>query len=177
MSVGRRIGKILTGILLIAGAIFMLVFPEFGYLVLAVALAVTLLVSGISSLVYFFTMARHMVGGRSTLYSALIRIDFAVLTLTLTNIPKIFIMLYLVAVFGVTGLLHVLGGMEAKKKAASNWYWRFISGVINLLIALLCLIFIQNYFVLGIVYSVGLIFTGLGRIVSAFYRSKIVYIQ
>ena len=122
-------------------------------------------------------MARHMVGGRNTLYSALIQLDLAMFTLTLTNIPKIFIMIYLVSVFGVTGLLRLLRGLEAKKRNAPAWYGSFINGVVYLLITVLCTIFISNTTVMVIVFCVGLIFVGLSRVVSAFQRAKIVYVQ
>lgn len=177
MSVAGRIMKLITGLLIIALAIFMMAVPEIGYMVIALIMGITLLISGISSLIYYFTMARHMVGGRDTLYSALIKIDLALFTMSVADVPKVFVMLYLVALFGVTGLLHLLRGLEARKRKAMNWKGRFISGVINLIIALLCLIFIQNTVVMVIIYCIGLIFMGLDRIAGAFYRSKIVYIQ
>ena len=177
MSVGRRIGNIIIGFLIIAGGVILILLPEIGYLVIALILAISLLVSGISSLVYYFTMARHMVGGRNTLYSGLIMLDFAMLTLSFSDVPKVFIMLYLGAVYGVTGLLHVLRGLEARKRKAPNWYWSFISGLLNLIIALFCTIFIKNTVVMVIIYSIGLIFSGFGRIVSAFSPAKIVHIQ
>lgn len=177
MSIGRRIVIILTGFLIVAAAVFLMIFPEIGYVVIMLVMGVSMLASGIGSLIYYFTMARHMVGGRNTLYAALIRIDLAILTLSLSDIPRLFIMLYLVAVFGVTGLLRVLRGLEAKKRHAPAWYWRFASGVVYLVIAFLCLIFVKNIVIMVIIYSVGLIFMGIGRIAKGFYRSKIVYIQ
>lgn len=177
MSIGTRIIKIITGILIIAGAIFMIMLPEFGYLAIAAILGITMLISGIKSLVYYFTMACHMVGGRDTLYSSLIIIDLALFTLSVADVPKIFVMLYLVAVFGATGLLRVLRGMEARKKKAQNWSGYFISGVIYLIFTLLCICFVSNAVVMVVVYSIGLIFMGVSRIAGAFQRSKIVYIQ
>ena len=177
MSFGRRILNIIAGLLIITGAALMMMLPEAGYVIIAAILGFTLLFSGIKSLIYFFTMARHMVGGRDTLYSALIKIDFALFTMSVADVPKIFVMMYLVAVFGVSGLLHVMRGLEARKKKAANWRGRFTSGVINLVIAALCLIFIRNTVVMVMIYSIGLVFMGLGRIGSAFQRAKIVYIQ
>ncbi len=177
MSIASRVINIIIGLLIIAGAVIMMLLPEIGYLVIALVIAVSLLVSGIRSLVYYFSMSRHMVGGRDSLYSGLVKVDFAILTLSLSDIPKIFVMLYLVAVFGLTGLLHVLRGLEARKRNAPSWYWRFFSGMIYLMVALFCLIFVKNTVVMVFAYSIGLIFMGAGKVASAFARSKIVYIQ
>ena len=177
MNAASRIFKCVTGILIIVLAVVMMMWPEWGYLVINAVLGLTLLISAIRNLVYYFRMARHMVGGRNTLYSALIQLDLAMFTLTLTNIPKIFIMIYLVSVFGVTGLLRLLRGLEAKKRNAPAWYGSFINGVVYLLITVLCTIFISNTTVMVIVFCVGLIFVGLSRVVSAFQRAKIVYVQ
>ncbi len=177
MSVASRVLQIITGLLIVAGAIFMIIVPEVGYYVIALILGITLLVSGIGSLIYFFTMARHMVGGRDTLYSSLIKIDLALFTLSVTDVPKFFVMLYLVAVFGVTGLLRLLRGLEARKKKAPNWSGPFVGGLIFLLFTALCLFFVSNTVIMVIIYSIGLIFMGLDRVTGAFQRSKIVYIQ
>lgn len=177
MSIGRRIGKIISGLLIIAGAFILMKVPEVGHIIIALILAVSLLVLGISSLIYYFTMARHMVGGRDTLYTGLIEVDLALFTLSVTDIPKVFVMVYLVVVFGVTGVLHILRGLEAKKKQASGWCWRVIDGAIYLSVAVLCQIFLQNTVAMVTIFAFGLIYLGAERIVSSFYRSKIVYVQ
>lgn len=172
MSTGSRIGKILTGTLLIAGAIIMILEPEWGYLMINLLLGITLLVSAIRILIDYFTLARHMVGGSSTLFSGLIRLDLAFFTLTLSDMPKIFLLIYLTSIFGVDGILHLARGLEAKKRHAPDWYRSFLSGVINLAITILCVIFIQNTTVMVIIFSIGMILIGLRRITSAFYRSQ-----
>ena len=177
MSVWRQIGKILTGLLIITGAILMIMLPEFGYIAIALTLSIMLLISGIGQLVYFFSMARHMVGGRETLYKGLITLDFALFTMSVADVPRIFVMIYLIAVFGVTGLFHLLRGLEARKKNDPRWYRRFVSGVLYLGITTLCLLFIRNRDVMVVIYSIGLILMGWGRILGAFRKSKIIYIQ
>ena len=177
MSIGGRIGKILVGIVMIIAAIFMMLYPDIGYYLINGILGISLLVSAISSLVYYFRLARHMVGGRSTLFNGLIQLDLAVFTLTLTDLPKIFLMIYLISIFGVTGVLRIARGLEAKSRQAPAWYWSFLNGLIYLLIAILCTLFIQNNTVMVTIFAVGLLYIGLSRIISSFYRSKIVYVQ
>ena len=177
MSIGGRIGKILVGIIMIIAAIFMMLYPDIGYYLINGILGISLLVSAISSLVYYFRLARHMVGGRSTLFNGLIQLDLAVFTLTLTDLPKIFLMIYLVSVFGVTGVLRLARGLEARSRKAPAWYWSFLSGLFYVLIAFLCTIFISNNAIMVTIFSVGMLFMGVGNIVSSFYRSKIVYVQ
>ncbi len=177
MSVASRIVKILSGLLIIAGAIILWKVPEIGRLVIILLLGATLLVIGIASLIYYFTMARHMVGGKDTFYKGLIMVDIGLLSLSFSSIPPTIVMVYLVAVFGIAGVLRLLRGLEAKKKQASGWYRRVISGIAYLGITALCQIFIQNNEVWPKIFAIGLMFIGAERIVSSFYRSKIVYVQ
>ena len=112
MSVGKRIVKIIVGVVVVILAILMILQPDWGYMLINAVLGIALLVSAIGSLIYYFRLARHMVGGRSTLFSGLIQLDLAVFTLTLTDLPKIFLMIYLVSVFGVTGVLRLARGLD-----------------------------------------------------------------
>ena len=177
MSVGKRIVKIIVGVVVVVLAILMILQPDWGYMLINAVLGIALLVSAIGSLIYYFRLARHMVGGRSTLFSGLIQLDLAVFTLTLTDLPKIFLMIYLVSVFGVTGVLRLARGLEARSRKAPAWYWSFLSGLFYVLIAFLCTIFISNNAIMVMIFSVGMLFMGVGNIVSSFYRSKIVYVQ
>ena len=177
MSIAGRVVKFLTGIFIILGAIILIKVPEIGHLVIILVLGFSLLVTGIGSLIYYFTMTRHMVGGRDTLYKGLIEVDLALLTLSFSDIPKIVVLIYLGVVFGVAGVLRVLRGLEAKKRQAVGWYWTVISGAAYLSITVLCQIFYQNSVAIVMIFAVGLMFIGSERIVSSFYRSKIVYVQ
>ena len=58
-----------------------------------------------------------------------------------------------------------------------SWRLRLLHGVVDLLQALLCLIFIGSVQLAVYIYVAGLIYSAIFRIITAFRRTAIVYIQ
>ena len=137
MSGGQRIKNILIGIAIILGALILIAFPEDGIIITASILSLSLFIYGIKTLIYYVTMARHMVGGRIMLYLAVVVLDLGMFTMMLTNIPKIYIVLYLVVVYAFAGVVSILRALEAKRYQAPMWKLSLISGIINVVIAIL----------------------------------------
>ena len=177
MSGGQRIKNILIGIAIILGALILIAFPEDGIIITAFFLSLSLIVYGIKTLIYYVTMARHMVGGRIMLYLAVIVLDLGMFTMMLTNIPKIYIVLYLVVVYAFAGVVSILRALEAKRYQAPMWKLSLISGIINVVIAILCIIFMRSTNMIVYLYCAGLIYSAIVRIVTAFRETAIVYIQ
>ncbi len=173
MSSGQRIKNILIGIAIILGALILIAFPE----ETASILSLSLFIYGIKTLIYYATMARHMVGGRIMLYLAVVVLDLGMFTMMLTNIPKIYIVLYLVVVYAFAGAVGILRALEAKRYQAPMWKLSLISGIINVVIAILCIIFMRSTNMIVYLYCVGLIYSAIVRIVTAFRKTAIVYIQ
>ncbi len=173
----QRIQAVLAGMAMIACALVMMVFPQYGYAFRVLVLAFSLTVYGLRKLVYYFTMARHMVGGRAVLYVGIIVFDLGMFTGSLTDIPQLHIVAYLFAVHLVTGGLSVARGVEAKKAGASLWRFSMSYGIANLLIAAACLasLWLQEE-VLVYAYAIGLAYAACVRIASAFRRTAIIYI-
>ena len=173
-----RIRNVLIGILMILLSLVMLVLePEVGFLIAAVILSVALLVTGIRLLFYYFTMARHMVGGKIQLYVGLIVLDFGIFTMTLTHVPHIYLILYMLGAHAFGGVINILRALEARRNAASSWKLKFSQGVVNLLVAVLCLFSLGSTRLLVILYCMGLLYSAIVRIISAFRKTAIVYIQ
>ena len=177
MSGGQRIKNVLIGILTILGAVILIVFPEEGILITASILSISLFVYGIKTLIYYITMTRHMVGGRIMLYLAVVVLDLGMFTMMLTNIPKMYIALYLVVVYAFSGAIDILRALEARKYQAPSWRFSLISGIINVVIAILCIVFIGSTNMIVYLYSAGLIYSAIARIITAFRKTAIVYIQ
>lgn len=177
MSGGQRIKNVLIGILIILGAVILIAFPEEGIIITASILSLSLFVYGIKTLIYYITMTRHMVGGRIMLYLAVVVLDLGMFTMMLTNIPKMYIALYLVVVYAFSGAIDILRALEAKKYQAPSWRFSLISGIINVVIAILCIVFIGSTNMIVYLYSAGLIYSAIARIVTAFRKTAIVYIQ
>ena len=176
MSSAQRIKSILAGILILLGSAVLIAFPEDGLLFTAAILSISLLLYGIRMLIYYFTMARHMVGGRIMLYLGIIVLDFAMFTAMMSDVPRLYIILYLVAAYAFSGAIDILRSLEAKRYQASSWRFSLISGIIHIVFALSCIVFIGSTSVIVYVYAAGLIYSAIARIVTALRKTAIVYI-
>ena len=174
----QRIQKFLSGLCMLLGSLLLVVEPESGYYVIAILLSLSLLLSGIRYMIYYFTMARNMVGGKSIFYRALILMDLGLFTMTVITIPKIYLICHLLVSHGFSGVVDMLKAYEDKKMEASSWRMSFVYGLGNLLIsltALSCAVVRLNWLVVDI-YSIGLAYSGIMQMVSAFRRTAIIYI-
>ncbi len=175
MTKMRRIGSIITGLIMIAAGFMMAADARNVYQLLIAILGISLLISGIRSLVYYVSMARHMVGGRVALYRAVIILDMGMFTLTLTDLPLFCVVLYLAGLHGFSGVIDILRSLESRRLQAASWRLKFGSGVVNLVIAGICLYFTGDVKVAVIVYAIGLMYSGLYYIIRAFRKSAIAY--
>ena len=177
MNGGKRITNVLAGIVMLLMGAVLILLPYEGLPLVALILSFSLIVYGVRTLIYYVTMARHMVGGRMMLYIAVIVLDFGVFIWTLADIPKIYIVLYLVVIHAFSGAIDLMRGIEAKRYHASSWKLSFFSGVVNIAIAILSVVFIRSVNVIVILYAIGLIYSAITRIITAFRRTAVVYIQ
>ena len=176
MSRGQKINQILIGILIIAVAVILIAFPEEGLVITSAILSLSLFIYGIKTLIYYLTMARHMVGGRIMLYLAVIVLDFAMFVMMLTSVQKTYLILYLVVVYAFSGVVDILRAMEAKKYQAPSWKLSLISGILCVVVAIACIVFIHSTKVIMYVFCAGLVYSAVVRIVTALRKTEMVYI-
>jgi uncharacterized membrane protein HdeD (DUF308 family) len=74
-------------------------------------------------------------------------------------------------------VVDVLGALDAKKLEAGSWKLKMATGVINIIVGILCLVFIRSVTMLDYVYCSGLIITALSNIISAFKRTAVLYVS
>ena len=173
-----RVRNVFAGIFMILLSFAMLAAdPEDSFLIAAVILSLALLFTGISRLAFYFAMARYMVGGKTQLYVGLIVLDFGVFTLMLTEMPHIYMILYLLGTHAFSGGVDILRSLEAKRNGASSWKLKVSQGAVNIIIAVLCLFSLGSIRLLVILYCLGLMYSAVVRIISAFRKTAIVYIQ
>ena len=174
----QRIRNVVTGILTIVMSLVMLLLPaEDAFLTAALILSFTLIVRGGWMLIYYFTMARNMVGGRSLLYIGIIITDLGIFTLSLTEIPHFYLMMYLFATHAFGGVIDILRSLEAKRLDSPSWKLNLSKGIVNTAVALLSVVFLRRIGVLVYLYCAGLIYSAVVRIISAFRKTEIVYVQ
>ena len=173
----ERIHHLLVGLGMIVAAGIMLLFPENGYLIIGSILSLILIATGIRNLNYYRTMARHMVGGRQVLYMGILLLDMGLFLGGLASVNPIYVMLYLLGGYALSGLVHILRAFEAKEYSTLRWFSAFSLGIFDIAIAGLGLYFLHSTKIMVLIYSIGLIHSAAIRIRSAFRRNDIVYIQ
>ncbi|MBQ9519463.1 MAG: DUF308 domain-containing protein [Firmicutes bacterium] len=177
MTKAQRIKSFLTGLIIIPIAIVAAWTPEDSYTVIMAVLSISLILSGLRSLGYYFTMARNMVGGKRMLYIGVIVLDFGIFTASITDIPRFYVMLYLLGIHTFAGFVEIFAATNAKKMGAVHWKMRFTQGVVNVIIGLVCLIFIGARTTAVYIYCAGIAYNGVMKIITAFRRTSMVYIQ
>ena len=177
MTSFQKITNILWGISTIVVAIALFMFPRKSYIFVLLILSVGMLISGIGLLGYFFIMARYMVGGKLTLYKGVILLDFALLTISLTDVPRYYVIFYLVVVHAFTGFVEILRAREAWSYGAKIWMLKFAHGVVDIAMALCCIIFIRKTNTAVFIYSIGLVYSGIMRLVTGLRKTPLVYVQ
>lgn len=167
MSTAGRIGSIILGSVQIALAVILVLVPKDGYLIVAAILGVLLFAYGIRNIVYYFAMARHMVGGRLILYFGLLILDAGALILALSDVPPFYVMIYLIVIRALTGTIDILRSFEQKNMKVPAWKGMFISGIIHILTAIACAIFIKSADIAVYIYAAGLVYSAVTRIITA----------
>lgn len=178
MTVYQRIKKILLSLCMFAVALFFIFNPsDKAYMVVVGILSLGLAIAGIKDIIFYFTMARHMVGGKMILITGVIIFDFAIITGSLANVPKIYILLYLIGVHAFSGVVEILRAREARRTVAGPWKMKFFHGIVNFVLAIACLIFIRQSNTALIIYSIGLMYSAAVRLFDAFGKKAFVVIE
>ena len=178
MTVYQRIKKILFSLCMLGVALFFILKPsDTAYQIVVAILSLGLTIAGIKDIIFYFTMARHMVGGKMILIQGVIIFDFAIITSSLTNVPKIYILLYLIGIHAFSGVVEILRAMEARRTVDGPWKIKFSHGIVNLILATACLIFIRQSNTALIIYSLGLMYSAVVRLFDAFGKKAFVVID
>ncbi len=178
MTVYQRIKKILFSLCMLGVALFFILKPsDTAYQIVVAILSLGLTIAGIKDIIFYFTMARHMVGGKMILIQGVIIFDFAIITGSLADVPKIYILLYLIGIHAFSGVVEILRAMEARRTVDGPWKIKFSHGIVNLILAIACLIFIRQSNTALIIYSLGLMYSAVVRLFDAFGKKAFVVID
>ncbi len=178
MTFGQRIRSVLFGIFMIVCVIIFMIAGTDSYEMIIWIYGVMLLCNGISRIHYYFSLARYMVDGKIMLYIGVILVDFGMFTFSLTNIPVIYVVIYLMGIHAFTGIVDILRALETKKYGGGSWKLNFSYGLANIIMAALCVMLIRTMpMIVIVVYCLGLTYSAIVKIISGFQRTAIVYIQ
>lgn len=177
MTYMQKFSAILRGLITLIIAAVMLIVGSDSYVFVLLFLTLSLSIAGIKTLIYYFTMAKYMVGGRLVLYKGVILVDFAFLTFSFADIPKVYILIYLALVHAFQGLVEILRAKEAHLYGAKSWWKNLAHGLVSIALAVCCIIFVRNQSTAVIIYSLGLMYTAITYIAAGFKKTTLVYIQ
>ncbi len=173
----QRIKEIVFAVIMILGALVMMFYPRESYSLIIIILAIYFIVRGISSIWYYLTMSRYMVGGRESLFIGVIWLDFGMITGSLTGVPYYFVLMYLVVIHGFSGAIMILRALEARRNGSSAWKLKLAHGTVDIAMAIVCIIFIRQPDITVIIYCIGLMYSAGMRILSACRRTTLIVIE
>lgn len=151
-------------------------FHNIPYYIVLVVLSFALLFHGLHLIIFYFTMARHMNGGRSMLYRGVLFVDLAVMTFSIQSIPTTYIMAYLIGLLAFSGAIDVFGAFDARK-IHGHWKLKMIRGVVTIAFAIYAFMNLNTPEYCVYIYSASLFYNALMRIISVFRHTDIVTIQ
>ena len=178
MTLAQRAAKVFHALLGVLGAVVMLSLDE-GFLLVSLLISLSLILLGLRRILFYFTMARHMVNGRSVLYFGVIMLDFGIFTLSTLQDRAMFIVLYLFSTNAFSGLMGLLRAREAKRLGSPVWRRSLAGGLVSLALAAAAVyvgVFRADMLELTLLYAAGMLYTAAGQMASAFRKTAIVNI-
>ena len=172
----QRIANLILGLLMIVCGFILLLEPKGGLLAVALILGLAVLLYGVRKLVYYMRMARHMTGGLSVLFIAIIAIDIGVFAVVAIDNPQLAITFYLICYNVLAGVLAIARGIESKLFGAP-WVLSIVRGLVNMALAALCIAFANSSETIIWVFCIGLFYNAGVRMASALKPTEIIYIQ
>lgn len=175
MTAAKRFLNVLSSLVTLLCSVIMLLFPDEGYAFVILFLDISLILYGLRMLVYYFTMARFMVGGIATFYKSIFAIDLGLFVFNLDQVPQKYAMLYLLFGLAFSGAVDILRSFESRRLKTS-WRLHISYGVVKLGTAIVCLFFLNSVRLLTLVYCIGLIHSAILSFFNSFRRTAIVYV-
>ena len=173
----QRVMEGITGIILALAGSFLILHPRNGYGFVCLVFCISLILAGIRFLIYYISMARHMVGGRIILYAGLITLDLGLFAFDIGTSSRPYILLYLMGLHAFSGMVDILRALEAKRYNAPHWRLKLTGGAANILASAVCLVFFRETWIVTYIYCGGLFYSAFTHFVSAFRRTVPMYVQ
>lgn len=167
----------ISGLLLLGICVIIDAFPNIGYGLTLLLMVSSMMIRGLQNLFYYFTMAKYTVGGIVVLYKGILFLDASLFAFNLDDLPKEYVMLYLLAGMLANGLIDLLRVREVIQSGSRHWKYQLFTGAFKILISIVSVVFIHSGKILSIVYTIGLAHTAISRMVMAVRDTSIVYIK
>lgn len=176
----QKIESLLIGLFMIAYVCLIIylynAFPDMAIIAILYGLTAVMAYNAVKRLIYYFTMARHMVGGRGVMYRGILYLDLAGFILTLQFLPTTYMMIYLVFLLGFRGAIDIFGAVDSHRIGA-HWKLKFINGAIALFFCFYALFVLQNRTAVVYIYCLSLLSDAIIRIFNSLRVDPVVTFQ
>ena len=170
-----RLKNLIIALIMFAIAIALFAEPQYGPLVIILLVGLALIAYGLVTLIFYITMASHMVGGKRIFYRSILILDLGVLLLAGYNGSEQLILLYLLGVLAVSGGIDIIRALEFRKEGAS-WKRRLISGLVCIAMLIVGTILMDNPRTVVYIFCIRLLYLGVTRLISVFKKTAVIYI-
>jgi uncharacterized membrane protein HdeD (DUF308 family) len=159
---------LVEGIVLVLLGIAALLLPLIAGLAVAILFGWLFLALGVVGLLTTFSM-RHAPGFVWSLISAILTIALGIALLVFPGIGLISLTYLLIAFFIIEGIVTIMYALEHKRELTQRWGWMLLSGVVDLVVALLILLGLPGSFTwaLGLIVGINLLFGGASMVAMA----------
>lgn len=177
MSKTRRLWNIIVAVLMIQAALLLMLVPDAAFILIVVFLSLVLTFKGLKFLIYYLTHAQHMVGGKWLMLVGLVLLDLGGLAMVLIEQAPSIMIIYVAGVHFVYAVLDIARTVSNKGDGNTGWKIDLAQGIGNLILAALCLIFINHVEIPVFIYCAGVIYSAILKIITSCKRTAIVYVQ
>ncbi|MCQ2802440.1 MAG: DUF308 domain-containing protein [Bacilli bacterium] len=144
--------------------------------IIAFIIGILISIKALKGLVYYFTSAKNMIGGRRILINNIILLDFGLVSFFVTIKHSELAMLYFIILLTIFAGIDILRAIEIKNSDGKRWIFRLIKGIITLILGILCMIFIKSPYIMATIFGIAWLIYGLSGAVQVFKRTSIGYI-
>jgi uncharacterized membrane protein HdeD (DUF308 family) len=161
---------LVKGIVLVVLGILAIVVPQIATLTFTFLVGWLLLISGAVGLVATF-MSRQAPGFWWSLLSAVLAIIAGLLLLARPVIGAISLTYLLIVFFVIEGVAAIMFGLEHKKELSGRWAWMLVTGIIDLVLAVMILTGLPSTaeWAIGLLIGINLLFGGTSLIAMALH--------
>jgi uncharacterized membrane protein HdeD (DUF308 family) len=164
---------LIEGIVLVILGIAAVILPPVATLAVTILVGWLFLISGIMGLVTTFWM-RHAPGFWWSLVSALLGIVVGIWLLARPLTGIFSLTLLLITFFVIEGVASIMFAVEHRRISSGNWAWMLLSGIVDLVLAVLIFVGLPSTaaWAVGLLVGVNLLFGGSALIAMALHARR-----
>jgi uncharacterized membrane protein HdeD (DUF308 family) len=165
---------LIEGVVLVLLGVLAIVVPQIATLALTIFLGWLLLISGVVGLFMTFTM-RSAPGFWWSLISAALGVLAGGLLIARPVVGAVSLTLVLIAFFIIEGIASIMFALEHRTQLPGGWGWMLVSGIIDLVLAVLIFTGLPSTaaWAIGLLLGINLIFGGFALAAMALQARKL----